>query len=90
MVEKVENLLDKLDRLVEMLEEACKLVGEIDKTEQLEKLLRKACNLAEDIRDSLEEMEQYAESISGVTLDEFGDFYDYEFEQGDYLDQGEW
>jgi predicted nuclease with TOPRIM domain len=90
MVEKVENLLDKLDRLVEMLEEARELVGE---TEQLEKLLRKACNLAEDIRDSLEEMEEYAETICGVTPDEFGDYYDdlydYEFYQGDYLDPGD-
>jgi len=89
MVERVENLIDKLDRLVEMLKEACELVREIDKTEQLEKLLRKACNLAENIRDCLEEMEEYAESISGVTPDEFGDFYDYEFYQGDYLDQGD-
>jgi hypothetical protein len=81
----MESLLDKLDCLVEVLKEACELVGE----ERLEKLLRKACNLAEDIRESFEEMLEYAETISGVTPDEFGDFYDYEFEQGDYLDQGE-
>jgi HEPN domain-containing protein len=94
MVERVENLIDKVERLEQMLKEACMLVGEIDKTEQLEKLLRKASNLAEDIRESLEEMEEYAETISGVTPDEFGDYYDdlydYEFYQGDYLDQGEW
>jgi hypothetical protein len=85
----MESLLDKLDRLVEVLREACELVGEIDKRERLEKLLRKACNMAEDIRESIEEMVEFAETISGVTQDEFGDFYDYEFEQGDYLDQGE-
>jgi uncharacterized protein YoxC len=90
MVERVENLIDKVERLEQMLKEACMIVGEIDKVEQLEKLLKKASNLAEDIRESLEEMEQYAETICGVTPDEFGDFYDYEFEQGDYLDQGEW
>jgi hypothetical protein len=94
MVNRVENLLDKLDRMVEMLNEARELVGDIDKIEQLEKLLRKASNLAEYIRESLEEMEEYAETISGVTPDEFGDYYDdlydYEFYQGDYLDQGEW
>jgi archaellum biogenesis protein FlaJ (TadC family) len=85
----MESLLDKLDRLVETLRKACELVGERDEEERLEKLLRKACNIAEDIRDSIEEMVEFAESISGVTPDEFGDFYDYEFEQGDYLDQGE-
>jgi len=89
MVEKVENLIDKVERLEQILKEACMLVGEIDKTEQLEKLLRKASNLAEDIRESLEEMEEYAETICGVTPDEFSDFYDYEFYQGDYLDTGD-
>jgi archaellum biogenesis protein FlaJ (TadC family) len=85
----MESLLDKLDRLVETLRKACELVGERDEEERLEKLLRKACNLAESVRESVEEMVEFAETISGVTQDEFGDFYDYEFEQGDYLDQGE-
>ena len=89
MVERVENLLDKIDRLEQILKEASMLVGEIDKTEQLEKLIRKACNLAEDIRESFEEMLEYAETISGVTQDEFDDLYDYEFYQGVYLDQGD-
>jgi protein subunit release factor A len=94
MVEKVESLLDKLDRLEQMLKEASMLVGEIDEIEKLEKLIRKASNLAEDIRESFEEMLEYAETISGVTPDEFGDYYDdlydYEFYQGDYIDPGEW
>jgi hypothetical protein len=85
----MESLLDKLDRLVEVLKEARELVGERDEIERLEKLLRKACSIAEDIRESIEEMVEFAETISGVTPDEFGDFYDYEFEHGDYLDQGE-
>jgi len=85
----MESLLDKIDRLEQILKEACMLVGEIDERERLEKLLKKACNLTEDIRDSIEEMVEFAESISGVTPDEFGDFYDYEFEKGDYLDQGD-
>ena len=89
MVEKVETLLDKLDRLEQMLKEASMLVGEIDEIEKLEKLIRKACNLAEDIRESFEEMLEYAETISGVTQDEFDDLYEYEFYQGVYLDQGD-
>ena len=88
-MDRVENLLDKLDRLERMLKEACMLVGEEDKTEQLEKLLRKASNLAEDIRESFEEMCEYAETISGVTQDEFDDLYEYEFYQGVYLDPGD-
>jgi len=74
---RVENILDMLERLECMLK-------------QLDKLLHRALNLAEDIRESFEEMTEYAETIYGVTPDEFGDFYDYEFEHGDYLDQGEW
>jgi hypothetical protein len=66
---RVENLIDKLERLAELLQEASKLLKEI--------------------KDSLEEMEEYAGTPSDVTPDEFGDFYDYEFAQGDYLDEGE-
>ena len=87
-MERVENLLDKIDRLERMLKEACMIVGEPDKIEQLEKLLRKASNLVEDIRESLEEMDEYR-----VSPDDFGDLYDdlydYEFYQGVYLDPGD-
>ena len=62
----------------------------LDKLDYLVQLLEEVSNLVEDIRNSIEEMAEFAESISGVTPDEFGDFYDYEFEKGDYLDQGEW
>ena len=87
---RVETLIDKLERLEGMLKEAYMLVGETDKTEQLEKLLRKASNLAEDIRESFEEMCEYAETVSGVTPDEFiDDLYEYEFYQGVYLDPGD-
>jgi archaellum component FlaC len=89
MVEKVETLLDKIDRLERLLKEARMIVGESDKIGQLGRLLRKASDLVEDIRESLEEMEEYAETISGVTQDEFDDLYEYEFYQGVYLDQGD-
>ena len=61
----------------------------IDKLERLAELLQEASRLAVEIKNSLEEMEEYAGTPSDVTPDEFGDFYDYEFSQGDYLDMGE-
>jgi len=61
----------------------------IDMLERLAELLQEASRLAVEIKNSLEEMEEYAETPSGVTQDEFGDFYDHEFAQGDYLDMGE-
>jgi hypothetical protein len=71
---RIENLIDMLERLAELLQEASRL--------------------AIEIKNSLEEMEEYAGTPSDVTpdeftSDEFNDFYDYEFAQGDYLDEGE-
>jgi hypothetical protein len=72
---RIENLIDMLERLAELLQEASRL--------------------AIEIKNSLEEMEEYAGTPSDVTPDEFipdkefDDFYDYEFAQGDYLDEGE-
>jgi hypothetical protein len=69
---RVENLVDKLERLAELLAEASKL--------------------ATEIKESFEEMLEYAETPSGVTEDEFFDedkFLDDFYNLEDYLDEGE-